>query len=126
MSNIFETAIQCMDAAYESSPVDMLDNSEILSQVDQLLMEFREKWEIPNKTEIGYADAIESNWDKWSKAYNDLEIEIFNLCWGHMKVLMLDCGAGDVAREVMASELFDIQTPFDVREQVKKELKSSK
>lgn len=125
-TDIFDTAIKCMDASYQNSPADWLDNSDIVDEVDTLIMEFRSKFEIPNETEIGNADAVEDNWDAYSKAKTELEIKIFELCWDHMKDLMLNCGIGEVAKEVFASEILNIKPSWEIKEQVKKDMEAKK
>lgn len=113
--NIFELAIKCMDTTYKNSPSDFLDNSDIVDSVDALIMEFRNKFEIPNETVIGNADAVETNWEAYSKAKTEMEIKIFELCWGLMQEAMTSWALGDIAREVFASEICDTPLSWDVK-----------
>ena len=113
MPTILETAIKCMDAAFETSPVDAMSNSDVLSKIDALIMDFRNKYEIPNNVEIGNADAFDGNDDNILENFNNLEVEVFKVCWEHMKDLMLECGLGDVAAEVLNSELTGIKPSWE-------------
>lgn len=113
MSDILELAVKCIDASLSTSAFDHLDNSDIADDVDALIMGFRAKFEIPNDTEIGNADAVEDNYDAYRAAKDQMEQDIFQLCWDHIKELMLDCGLGDVTREVLDSELTGIQPSWE-------------
>lgn len=124
--NIFETAIKCMDTTYKNSPADFLENSDIVDEVDKLIMEFRAKFEIPNDTEIGNADAVETNWDEYNKAKTEMEIKIFELCWSVMQDAMTNWGLGDIAREVFASEICNTPLSWDVRAKALAESASAK
>lgn len=101
-----EAAIACMDDQYQISPDDFLDGIELVSESEELIDNFRDKWNI--KKDIGNA-SVWSNSDIYDEArsdYEKLRREIFEICWEHMKELMLNCGAGDIANEVLRSELF--------------------
>lgn len=113
MSDILELAVKCMDASLATSAFDHLDNSDIADDVDDLITNFRSRFEIPNDTQIGNADAVENNYDEYRKAKDQLEQDIFDLCWSHIKTLMLDCGLGDVTREVLDSELTGIKPSWE-------------
>jgi hypothetical protein len=120
--NIFNKAIACMDATYSNSPTDSLDNSDILQEIDGLVMEFRRRFEIPADVEIGNADAVENDYENWRKEYDALEVKIFEICWSHMKYLMTDCGLGDIAREVFANDILDTPMSWDVKEKALKDV----
>lgn len=113
--NIFEVAIRCMDTTYKNSPADFLAESDIVDEVDQLIMGFRTKFEVPNETEIGNADAVEDNYEEYNKAKTELEIKIFEICWSVMQEAMTNWGLGDIAREVFASEICQTPLSWDVR-----------
>lgn len=117
MSDILELTIKCMDASFEVSPEDSMSNSDVLSEVDALIMNFRQKFEIPDNIEIGNADAFENDDMNILEEFNQLEVNIFRVCWDHMKTLMLDCGMGDIAREVLDSELIGIKPSWEKKDE---------
>lgn len=111
--DIFNEAVRCMDAVYQNSPADFLENSDIVDRVDALIMEFRTKFEIPNSVEIGNADAVETNWDAYNKAKTQMEVKIFEMCWELMQEAMNDWGLGEIARDVFASQILGIKPTWD-------------
>lgn len=117
--NIFEIAIKCMDATYQNSPADFVDNSEIVHRADKLIMDFRRKYEVPTDTDIGNADCFDGQNDgKALKALEKIEVEIFAMCWELMQEAMTTWGLGDIAREVFAGEILQVPQSWDVKNEM--------
>lgn len=97
MSKLFETAVKCIDASLGSTE-QMAENSDILSEVEDKLIVFREQYGEPQEDHEFTPE--------YHAAYDALEYDIMMFVWGHIKSLMLDCGAGDIASEVFENEAF--------------------
>lgn len=101
---VLETTIEYMDAGFKASPKDFVDNSEIVSESESLIDEFKKKYEITES--IGNSGIWDSElYDKARKDYDELEVKLFLLSWEHMKTLMIDCGTGSIASELLDKEL---------------------
>lgn len=88
---ILEKAIECMDASVDASGEDFTSNSDLLQQIDELMTNHRQKWEIPLNVEIGNADAYDTEkCEEIGKDHDKLELEIFSLCWSFMCDMMVD------------------------------------
>lgn len=109
---LISKAIACMDACYTTAPDDFLDQSDIVDESERLIDKFKKKWGITG--EIGNSYLWESGGDKYIKLranHDTLQRQLFDIGWSHMKELMINCGAGDVANEVLLEDLFGVLPP---------------
>lgn len=97
MSGLFELAVKCIDAQLGTTTV-MSENSDILSEIEDRLIIFREQYGEPQEDHEFTPE--------YHAAYDALEYDIMMIAWDHIKTLMLDCGAGEIAGEVFESEAF--------------------
>lgn len=114
--NIFETAVKCIDASVQIEGMEEQGN--FASQTWTLIDDFRSKYGMTGD-DFGNDDAWETASDEMSKDSDKLEREIMLLVWGHIEELMLNCGAGDVATEVFASQILDIKPSWEIKDEIK-------
>lgn len=113
--NVFDTSIKCIDAGLRAS-VETAEGGDILSSVDKLIADFKDKYEITTRTVDADDSPDEAYTADRDEAYSKLEHDIMIAVWEHIQECMLGTGMGEIAREVMASELFDIKTSWDKKE----------
>lgn len=109
---ILERAVKCMDAGVDAGGVDFISNSDIRHDVEELINDFKEKYEI--RGTISNAEIWDSNdYSEAMKEADNLELAIFKVCWEFMKTMMLDCGAGEVVNEVLTSEITGVAPSWE-------------
>jgi hypothetical protein len=114
--NLFTTTIECIDASLNSAP-EMANESDLVTFFAEKIQAFRKKYGIQEDEVFGNAEVWgKKGTRKMLDELTQMEYEIMLYAWKHIKSLMLDCGAGDVVREVLASSLFDIPTSWDRKE----------
>lgn len=108
MADILYSAVMCIDASLRTAE-EMAEDGDngLANRVNELIQEFKDKYEITNP-DMGNDDSWETATDKQFKDSKTLDYNIMLLVWDHIKELMLDCGAGDIVREVLAREILNI------------------
>lgn len=113
--NIFNSMIMCVDASLKTTQDTAQSGDEsFYVTMNNLINDFRDKYEVTEK-DLGNADIWEHaglNSDV-SKDADKLNFDIMMVIWEHIKELMLECGVGEVAREVLAEEILDVETSWD-------------
>lgn len=96
-------AVLCMDASLHLG--GMSENTNIAERVDELLTNFRNKYEISAHENASNSDAWEAHHENMSSDWDEIEEQILLIVWDSIKNIMINCGAGDAVSDVLELEL---------------------